>query len=364
MILMNDFQKEYKVLRLDINKAIESVLKSGWHILGPRVKRFEQEFASFIGAKYCVGVANGLEAIQIALMACGIKANDEVLTVSNSAVATALAITNIGATPVFVDVDKYHHMDVNSIEDKITDKTTAILPVHLFGQVANMEAIIRIAKKYKLKVIEDACQAHGAELNGKKAGVFGSASAFSFYPTKNLGGYGDGGAIITNDRKVFEMARKLRNYGSDVRYIHTLKGINSRLDEIQAAILSLKLKKLNSFIKNRNKIANLYFENLKDIDQITLPLVRKNSYHSFHLFVVMAKNRINLMEYLKEKGIQSLIHYPRPIHKQKCYAEFNKLNLPITEDNSNVVLSLPIHPYLTKKEVLTVCRHIKNFYKK
>lgn len=361
---MNDFKKEYKELKSFVNKAIDESLKSGWHIMGPMVEKFEREFASYVGARYCISVANGLEALQIALLACDIKSGDEVLTVSNSAVATTLAISHINAVPVFIDIDEYHHMDANKIEEKITNRTKAILPVHLYGQATDIQKILNIARKHKLKVIEDACQSHGAELDGKKAGVFGMASAFSFYPTKNLGAYGDGGAIITNNKKVYETARKLRNYGSDKRYYHSLKGLNSRLDELQAAILSVKLKRLSGYIAKRNTIAKIYLDNLKNVSEITLPQIRTNALHSFHLFVIKAKKRNKLMGYLKKNGIQTLIHYPLPIHKQQCYQEYNNLSLPVTEEESRSILSLPIHPYLTKKEVLKVCLYVKKFYEK
>lgn len=362
MILMNNFKKEYTDIKPSIDKAIFTTLNKGFHILGPSVNKFENEFARYIGATYCVSVANGLEALQIALMAVGIKPGDEVLTVSNSAVATSLAIGNLGAVPVFVDIDEYYHMDISKIEEKITKITKAILPVHLYGQTADMKGILKIAKKYKLKVIEDACQAHGAEIEGRKAGTFGIVGAFSFYPTKNLGGYGDGGAIVTSNKEIYTAARKLRNYGSEKRYYHSIKGLNSRLDELQAAILSVKLAHLPRYIKKRNEIALIYLENLKDVKQISLPKIRVGALHSFHLFAIEAQNRTELMDFLVKNGVQTLIHYPLPIHKQICYTEYNNLVLKETEKVSKRVLSLPIHPYLSNKEAYRVCKLIKNFY--
>lgn len=364
-IVMNDFKSEYNFFETDIQKTITKTLKSGWYILGKNVQQFEQDFARFNDAKYCIGVANGLEALQISLMALGVGSGDEVLTVSNTAVATALAITNVGAKPVLVDVDEYFNMDASKIEEKITKKTKAILPVHLFGQSADMIPILKIAKKHNLFVVEDACQSHGAAINGKKVGTFGQLGCFSFYPTKNLGGYGDGGAIITNSKTLAEKCQMIRNYGQKNRYIHELKGINSRLDEIQAAILSVKLRKLDQLTKRRQKIADLYRKYLLGVDQIQLPNVREGFNHVYHLFVIQAANREDLIKYLIGYIIQSQIHYPVPIHKQECYkGEFANLTLPKTEKFAKEILSLPIHPFMTEDDVKKVCFAIKKFYEK
>lgn len=360
---MNDFKKEYKALKPEIDKAVMKTFENGWYILGKEVEEFENEFAEYIGTKNCIGVANGLEALQISLMALGIGKGDEVITVSNTAVATTLAITNIGAKPVFVDVDEYYLMDVTKIEEKITSKTKAILPVHLFGQMANMAQIKRIAKKHKLKIVEDACQAHGAAQKGKKAGSIGNLGAFSFYPTKNLGAYGDGGAITTNSRKLYELCKMLRNYGQKNRYQHEIKGLNSRLDEVQAAILRQKLKHLDSFVIKRNNMAKIYHQNLKDINQIKLPESMKDNYHSFHLYVIQAENRDKLMLFLSENGVQALIHYPIPIHKQNCYIQYKKDLLPKTERFSKNILSLPIHPFIKEQEIIKISNLVKGFYK-
>src|SRR3989344_1345327 len=362
MIYFNNFKKEYKTHKREINASISRVLESGWYILGKEVEEFERNFAKYIGTKFCVGVANGLEALQISLLAAGIKSGDEVITVSNSAVATTLAITIIGAVPVFVDVDDYYLIDVSKIEAKITSKTKAIIPVHLFGQMADMKKIKKIADKYKLKIIEDASQAHGATQNGKKAGSIGDLGCFSFYPTKNLGAFGDGGAITTNSKKYYELCKMLRNYGQENRYIHKVKGINSRLDKIQAAILNVKLKHLDEFIKTRNKIAKIYIKNLKDIDEINLPKTLNSNYHSYHLFVIEVQRREELISYLTKRGIQTLIHYPLPIHKQNCYKEFNKIKLPKTESFAKKILSLPLCPSLEDKEIIEVCNLIRKFY--
>lgn len=362
MILLNDFIKEEKYFRSEIRRAIDKSLKSGRYILGKNVEIFEDDFAKYIGTKYCIGVANGLEALQISMMAYGIGRGDEVITVSNSAVATAIAITNIGAEPVFVDIDDYYHIDVNSIEEKITKKTKAIIPVHLFGQITDMVSVKKIAKKYNLKIIEDACQAHGAVYRNKKAGSFGDTGCFSFYPTKNLGAYGDGGAITTNSKSVYMLCKKIRNYGQKNRYDHEIKGINSRLDELHAAMLRVKLKKLNNLVEKRNSFARIYLDKLKNIKEIGLPKIRKNSTHSFHLFVISAERRDKLMGFLKTNGIESQIHYPIPIHKQKCYKEFNNISLPKTEEESKKMLSIPIHPFLTKNDAGYLCKKIKEFY--
>ncbi len=364
MIVMNDFKKEYSLLSKEINEAISRVLESGWYILGKEVESFEVEFANYIGSKYCIAVANGLEALQVSLMALGIGKGDEVLTVSNTAVATVLAISNVGAKPVFVDVDDYYLMDVNKIEEKITKRTKAILPVHLFGQMTDMGAIKKIAKKYNLKIVEDACQAHGATQKTKKSGSFGDLGCFSFYPTKNLGAYGDGGAIVTDSKKMYEKCLMLRNYGQKNRYEHEIRGLNSRLDEIQAAVLKVKLKHLDKFIQKRNKIADLYIRNLKNVNQIKLPITLERNYHAYHLFVVQAENRDDLMTYLRNNGVQALVHYPIPVHQQKCYREFNKIKLSKTEYFAENIISLPVNPLLPLNEVKTVCKLIKDFYAK
>ncbi len=361
---MNDFKKEYGFLKQQIDKAVLGVIGSEWYILGKEVEEFEKEFTKYVGTKYCVGVANGLEALQISLMALGIGQGDEVITVANTAVATVLAVTNIGATPVFVDVDEYYLMDVAQIEKKITSKTKAILPVHLFGQMADLGKIMGIAREHNLKVVEDACQAHGASQNGRKAGSNGDLGCFSFYPTKNLGAYGDGGAITTNSKTLYEKCKMLRNYGQKNRYEHDEKGLNSRLDEVQAAILKVKLPNLDGFINKRNQIAKLYIKNLKEVSQIKLPMIKhNNNVHSFHLFVIQAEERDSLANFLRENEVLTLVHYPIPIHKQKCYLELNKLKLIKTEFFSKNILSLPIHPFMEVKDVNKVSNLIKDYYK-
>lgn len=363
MIVMNDFKTEYKFFKKSINRTVSLVLESGRYVLGKKVEEFEKDFAKYVGSKYCVGVGNGMEALQISLIAAGIGSGDEVITVSNSAVATSLAISSVGAKPVFVDIDEYFHMDSGKIEEKITINTKAIIPVHLFGQMADMSSILKIARKHNLKVIEDACQAHGASLNGKKAGSLGDMGCFSFYPTKNLGGYGDGGAIITDSKTLYEKCIRLRNYGQSERYEHKEKGLNSRLDEVQAAILLEKLKKLDQLNKKRQKNARIYFEKLKGVLGLELPKKRNGANHIYHLLVIRAYYRDNLQKYLEEKNIQTLIHYPIPIHKQECYLEYNGITLEETEKASREILSLPINPFLKEEEIKYICSEIKQFYK-
>lgn len=359
---MNDFVKDYLHVKKDVDRAVNKVLTSGWYILGRSVVEFEKQFAHYTGRKYCIGVANGMEALQISLIALGVGRGDDVITVSNTAVATALAITAVGAKPVFVDIDDYFHLDPSKLEKAITKKTKAIIPVHLFGQMTDMPAILKIAKKYNLSVVEDACQAHGASLMGKMAGSFGAIGCFSFYPTKNLGAYGDGGAIVTDNKKLYEASMMIRNYGQTNRYEHKVLGLNSRLDELQAAILSEKLKKMHFYIKKRNEIADVYRASLKDIREVVLPMVRPNSIHAYHLFVIQAQNRNKLQSYLAENGVESLIHYPIPIHKQECYKGYDNRRLSQTEYCAKNILSLPIHPFLETDEVKSVCNLIKNFY--
>lgn len=362
MMLMNDFKKEYQFLKKNIDKALLSTMAGGWYILGDQVARFEKEFAKYIGVKYCIGVANGLEALQISLMALNIGPGDEVITVANTAVATALAISNVGATPVFADTNEHYLIDIKDLETKITSKTKAIIPVHLFGQMADMKLLKQIAKKHNLKIVEDACQAHGASQNGQSAGSLGDLGCFSFYPTKNLGAYGDGGAITTNSKTLYEKCKMLRNYGQKNRYIHQIKGLNSRLDELQAAILRVKLRCLNFFVSKRIKIANLYKKQLTHLTQVKLPLVLPGNKHAFHLFVIEAEHRDKLARYLLKNNVQVLIHYPISIHQQKCYREYKSIRLAKTEKMAKKILSLPIHPFMEEEQILTICDKIKKFY--
>lgn len=359
---MNDFKKEYQLFGSSLLRVIDRTLKSGYYVLGKEVAQFEKQFARYTGVKYCIGVGNGLGALQIALLALGIGEGDEVITVSNTDLSTALTITSVGATPVFVDVDEYFHMDPSLVQRAITRKTKAILPVHLFGQTADMETITRVAKRHALFVVEDACQAHGASFRGKKAGSLGDLGCFSFYPTKNLGAYGDAGAITTNSKELYEKCLVLRNRGQTEKNVFAIPGINSRMDEIQAAILSYKLRKLAALNRKRAAIAARYKANLKDERNVSVPHVRKGAHHAYHLFVVRAKDRDALQRYLETHGVAAPVHYPTPIHKQPTFSVYSDVPLPRTETLSGEILSLPIHPFLTTKEVDQVTSLIKKFY--
>lgn len=348
MILFNDFKLHYQSVKEEIDKAIQRVMTSGWYVLGKEVEAFEKEFAQYLGVKYCVGVASGTEAIALGLMANGIGANDEVITTNLTAFPTITGIQQTGATPVVVDVlAKDGLIDPSKIEDKINAKTKAIVPVHLFGQSCDMEAIIKIATKYDLKIIEDCAQSAGATYQQKYCGTLGNCGAFSFYPTKNLGAYGDGGAISTNDEKIYENLLYLRNYGQTKRYHHEYQGINSRLDEIQAAILRVKLPFLNNWNKRRAFLANRYKSQLKN-----LTFIVENDYgnSAHHLFVVKSEKRDSLLKYLNNNGVQSLIHYPIPIHKQKAFTLQKDEKLIMSEKMADKILSLPIYPELTEEK--------------
>lgn len=360
MIVCANPKAQYLSCKDEINDAISRVLDSGWYILGKEVELFEEEFADFIGVKFGIGVGSGTEALHLALVACGIGHGDEVVTVSHTAVATAAAILLSGATPAFVDIEpKYFTIDPNCIRNAITSKTKAILPVHIYGHPADMDAIMQIAHEYGLKVIEDCAQAHGAKYKGKRVGSIGDIGCFSFYPTKNLGAIGDGGMVVTDSPDLAEKARLLRQYGWKERYITSGEGWNSRLDEIQAAILRVKLKRLDEDNLKRVHIAELYRKKL-DSPNIVLPQQRKGSEHVYHLYVVRSPKRDEFLRFLKEKGVGGSIHYPVPVHQQPMYAGFVE-ELPQTECLAKQIISLPIYPELTKDEVYIVTEAMKDF---
>jgi dTDP-4-amino-4,6-dideoxygalactose transaminase len=363
LIPMNDFRVQYNLIKKEIDEAIERVLESGWYILGENVKMFEKEFADYCGAKFAIGVGNGLEALQLALLTYGVGENDEVITVANTSVATALAISSTGAKPVFVDIDcETYGMDVSEIRKEITTKTKAILPVHLFGHPVNMDPLMEIAAENNLVVIEDACQAHGSEYNGKKIGSIGQAGCFSFYPTKNLGGCGDGGMIITNQEEIAHKIFSLRNYGQKTRYLNEFRGINSRLDEIQAAILRIKLKHLDEWNEKRRKIAQFYTESLENVG-LVCPKEMDYARHVYHLYVIRYEERGNLQSFLGSRGITTLVHYPIPIHLQNAYKDLHVVSgaLPVTEKLAEEILSLPIFPELRKDQIEEVADSVKLF---
>lgn len=367
MIRFLDLKALNEQYRPEIDQAIQRVLDSGWYLLGKEVSGFEQEFADYCGAKHCLGVANGLDALILILMAyreLGVMAEgDEVIVPANTYIASILAISRAGLKPVLVEPDeRMYNIDPTLIEAAITEKTKAILAVHLYGQCADMDPINAIAGKHGLKVVEDAAQAHGATYRSRKTGSLGDAAGFSFYPGKNLGCLGDGGAVTTSDGELADAIRALRNYGSEKKYHNKYQGMNSRLDEIQAAILRVKLKYLDADTEKRQQVAQIYLEQLSSIQHpssIILPYVADYGMHAWHLFVVRTTERDALAEHLKQQEIQTVIHYPIPPHQQKAYPELNQLSLPLTEAIHREVLSLPMSPVLDADSTETVLNTLK-----
>ena len=361
MIKFLDLHKINERFRTEIDSRIKQVLDSGWYLLGEQDKTFEKHFAEYCGVKHCIGCANGLDALNLIIRAYGFGAGDEIIVPANTYIASILAISENGCTPVLVEPDiETYNIDPNLIEEKITDKTKAILVVHLYGQAVKMEKIWHLAQKYNLKVIEDSAQAHGAIYQGKRTGNLGDASGFSFYPGKNLGCLGDGGAVTTNDDELAARVRAIANYGSQKKYHNIYKGVNSRLDEIQAAVLVVKLKHLDADNARRREIARYYRDNIKN-PEIILPQTVDEASHVWHVFVVRVKNREKFQQHLADSGIQSLIHYPIPPHKQEAYREWNELSFPVTEMIHREVVSLPISPVMTDTEVEKVTVAINNF---
>ena len=356
-------KKQYEDIKDEIKVSIEKVMQSGGFIIGEDVKLFEQEFAAYCNVKHGVGVNSGTDALFLACLACGIGKGDEVIVMPYTYIATVLAISMTGATPVFVDIDeKTYNIDVSKIEKAVTKKTKAILPVHLYGHPADMDPLMEIAKKHNLKVIEDCAQAHGALYKNKKIGSFGDASCFSFYPTKNLGAFGDAGIVLTNSEEIKKRLVLLRDYGRKDRYEHVLRGYNSRLDTLQAAILRVKLKHLDKWIEKRRKNAALYGELLKDQTDIIVPFEADYAKHAYHLYPVRVKHRDNVMKKLSDKGVRTLIHYPIPIHLQEAYRDlgYKKGDFPISEKCCDEILSLPMYPELSEKEIQYVTLHFNN----
>jgi dTDP-4-amino-4,6-dideoxygalactose transaminase len=360
-----DMTRQYQALQPAIDSALRRVFERAWFVLGEEGQRFEEEFASYLGAKHGVGVGSGTEALHLALLACGVEPGDEVITVPNTAVPTISAISFANAIPKLVDIDPATFtIDVNKLEAAITTRTKAILPVHLFGQSADLAPILEIARRRNLKVIEDACQAHGAMYGDRKAGTFGEVGCFSFYPSKNLGAYGDAGFICTNDAELADRLRLLRNYGQRRRYYHLTKGFNSRLDEVQAAILRTKLPYLDETNRRRQQIALQYDRLLKDTP-VRSPQRAKYGTHIFHLYVIRAPRRDALMACLAEQGIETIIHYPIPVHLQEAYGDLqiNKGSLPAAEKAAEEIVSLPLYPEIRDDEVEAVAESIRSFYK-
>ena len=357
------FRPMEKELDKELRAAFERVYTASWYIEGKEDEAFEKEFAEYCNASYCVGVGNGLDALMLALKALGIKEGDEVIVPSNTYIATALAVTYVGAKPVFVEPDiSTFNINPSLIEEKITDKTKAIMPVHLYGQACDMDPILEIARKHNLKVIEDCAQAHGALYKGKKVGTFGDAAGFSFYPGKNLGALGDAGAVITNNKEVADKVRALGNYGSDYKYHHIYLGNNSRLDELQAAFLRAKLSILDKMNEERRRIANRYLAEIKN-DNVFLPSFKEDYVPVWHIFGVRSDRREELEKYLNDNGVGTNKHYPIPIHLQKCYESLgmHEGDLPVAEEISSTELSIPMFYGMTDDEINQVIDTINNF---
>ena len=365
MIRFHDFSRRCKRYQRPLEQAINRVFNRGWFILGPELKEFEEGFARYLDVKHVIGVNSGTDAIFLSLKALGAGTSKEVITVGNTAVPTVAAIRMTGATPVFIDVlPDSQTLDPSLLERAITPKTRAIVPVHLYGYPARMEEITRIARKHKLAVIEDACQAHGAKYSGRMVGTLADAGCFSFYPTKNLGAFGDAGAVATNDTRLATKLSAMRNYGEVAKFRNVVEGVNSRLDEFQAALLNYGLKHVNQWNAQRATVADAYFRALRNLP-LELPKA-PDSIHQriWHLFVVRTKQRDGLQRFLLENGVETMIHYPTPIHKQPCYRflGYKPGDLPITTRLSRQILSLPLYPELTMAEVSTVCDAVSNFY--
>lgn len=349
------YQEEFEA------KALE-VLRSGWYVLGKEVESFENEVATYLGVKHCVGVASGLDALWIAFRILGIGTGDEVIVQGNTYIASVMGITINGATPVFVEPDEYFNIDASKIEEKITGKTKAVLVVHLYGQASNMKPVADLCKKYNLRLVEDCAQSHGAEFGGRMTGTFGDIGCFSFYPSKNLGAFGDAGAIVTNSDRIAEDVRIFRNYGSEKRYYNKVVGTNSRLDEIQAGFLRVRLCHLEKLVREKRVLCERYLENLHN-DKIMLPKIREGATHIWHQFVIRTEVRNELIKYLDGKGIGTIIHYPIPPHLSEAYQYLGikEGSLPITEKYAKTVLSLPLYNGMAEEEQETVIDAVNRF---
>ncbi len=366
MIMANNLKRQYDLNALEYEKKALDVLRSGWYILGNEVKEFEKEWAKYIGSKYCVGLASGLDALWISFKILNIHEGDEVIVSANAYIACVMGITINGATPVFVEPDEYDNIDADKIEQAITTKTKAILAVHLYGTSCDMTKIMNIAKKYNLKVVEDCAQSHGNHWKNQKVGTFGDIGCFSFYPSKGCGAFGDAGCIVTNNAEIADKFKVFRNYGSRVRYQNEVIGANSRLDELQAGLLRVKLTHLDEFNKERCKLANRYINEIKN-PMVILPKIRPGADSSWHQFVIhVSDRRDELMNYLKDKEIGTIIHYPIPPHLSDAYKHlgYKKNDFPIAEKYANEVLSLPMYNGMTEKEQSYVINAINKWRKK
>lgn len=350
-IMTNRLDRGFFKYQEEFEAAALRSLRSGWYIMGKELENFEKKYAEYTGAKYSLGVANGLDALTLGCRALGLKAGDEVLVQGNTYIASVMGITINGATPVFVEPNEYHQIDETKLEAALTPNTKAVMVVHLYGHAANMGSIVEFCKKHNLKLIEDCAQSHGSMIDGKMTGTFGDVGCFSFYPSKNLGCFGDGGAIVTNNEEVYNKIKMLRNYGSSKRYYFDEVGMNSRLDEIQAALLSVRLSHLDELTEERHKLAERYLKEIKN-DKISLPKTREGAGNVYHQFVIRTKTREDLINYLNGKGIQTIIHYPIPPHLSDAYnyLGLKKGDLPITEQFADEVLSIPMYNGLTEEE--------------
>lgn len=361
-IMPNRLDRGFQLYQEEFEKKALEVLRSGWYVLGREVSSFEEEFAAYTGAKHCVGLASGLDALWIAFRVLGIGKGDEVIVQGNTYIASVMGITINGATPVFVEPDRYFNMDVSQLENKITEKTKAILVVHLYGQASNMAPIMEIARKHNLRVVEDCAQSHGACFQGKMTGTFGDIGCFSFYPSKNLGAFGDGGAIVTNDCGLAEEVRIFRNYGSEKRYYNKIVGTNSRLDELQAGLLRVRLSHMQELEDEKRRICSRYLTELCHED-ILLPGIREGATHIWHQFVIRTERRGELIDYLNQKEIGTIIHYPIPPHLSEAYQYLNicRGSLPVTEHYAETVLSIPLYNGMTDEEQGFVIEAVNNF---
>lgn len=361
-IKCNVLDRQFQMHQKEYEEAALRVLRSGWYVLGKEVERFEEEFAAYAGRKYCVGLNSGLDALIMSVRALGIGAGDEVIVQANTYIATVLGITENRAVPVLIEPDEYFNMDAEKIEQAVTSKTKAIMVTHLYGQASNMNRIVEIARKHRLELIEDCAQSHGACFDGKITGSFGISGCFSFYPTKNLGAFGDAGAVVTDDKEFADTLRMMRNYGSRVRYYNEIEGLNSRLDEMQAALLRVKLKYINALNEERRKLAAVYDSGIKN-DKIILPKVRDGADSIYHQYVIRCKEREKLQKFLQENDIQTQIHYPIPPHLAECFRRLGhkESEFPLTEQYAKEVLSIPIYTGMTDAEQQYVIAKLNEF---
>jgi dTDP-4-amino-4,6-dideoxygalactose transaminase len=363
MIPFVDLHRQYKSIQTEIDQVIQDVIKDTAFIGGKRVTEFESEFANWLGVKHCIGCANGTDSIEILLKAMNIGPGDEVLVPAISWISTSEAVSSVGATPIFIDIDEETYtIDVTKIEAGISDKTKAIIPVHLYGQPADMPKIIQIAQKHQLKILEDCAQAHGAKINGKRIGTFGHAASFSFYPGKNLGAYGDSGGMTTNDDQIATIARRIANHGQEGKHNHLMEGRNSRLDGLQAAILKVKLPHLNKWVEQRNRVAQMYLDKV-DNNKFELPQLKSGYEHAWHLFVIRSERRNELMSYLKGKGIDTAIHYPTALPFLPCYQNrnYSPADFPVAFAYQAKILSIPMFPELEDSEIEKVITVLNEF---